>query len=377
MSNYKTVKIIRGALLLGGVILLTSACSISTKTTPSSDTSSQSIDSSIFVSTDKGDAWRPLTAVPSIGGRAGSIANVNVNLLSMDPQDSRAVYLATYEDGLFYTYDVYAGWNQVKSLPRATINDVKVDPKNKCVVYAAIANRVYRSGDCSRTWSQIYFDNNTSVIVNAIVVDHYNTNNIYIGTSRGEIIKSIDAGGSWRTIQRLNDSISHLLISPLDSRLIFVATIKNNIFSFNSNTKTNAQDSSDLDNNFLLENWTDLNEVLRSFELGSNFKDIIINEKDGTIFIASAKVILRSRDSGFTWESLSLLQPEKEAAINSLAINPKNSEEIYYTTDTAFLRSSDGGATWSTKKLPTKRSGRELLIDFNNPNMIYLGTKKQ
>ena len=115
---------------------------------------------------------------------------------------------------------------------------------------------------------------------------------------------------------------------------------------------------------------------MRGFDLGSNFKDIIINEKDGAIFIASAKMILRSRDNGFTWENLSLLPPEKDAVINSLAVNPNNSDEIYYATDTAFFRSADAGVTWATKKLPTKRSGRELLIDFNNPNVLYLGTKK-
>lgn len=365
-------KVIKLSLALIGISLLTSACSVST----TSNTNTQSVDSSIFVSADRGDTWRAMTAVPSTTGRAGSIAELSVNLMTMDPNDSKAVYLATYENGLFYTYDIASGWNEVKTLPRATINDVKVDPKSKCTVYAALANRVYRSVDCSRTWTQIYFDNNTGITVNTIAVDHYNTSNLYIGTSRGEIIKSIDSGNSWRTIQRLDDGVSHLIISPLDSRLIFVSTIKNKIFSFTSNTNTNPSDSADLDNNFVVENWTDLNEVLKDFQLGSNFKDIIVNAKDGTMFLATAKVILRSKDNGFTWENVNLIQPEKEAIINALAVNPDDSNDIYYITNTTFFRSTDGGTTWATKKLPTKRAGQELLIDFKNTNMIYLGTKK-
>lgn len=367
-------KIIKLSALLIALTITTSACSLTIGGGGSGDT--PAIDSSLFVSVDKGDTWRPITAIPSVSGRAGSIANINVNALVADPQDNRAVYLASYEDGLFYTYDVYSGWNQARGLPKVTVNDVRVDPRNKCIIYAALANRVYRSSDCSRTWEQIYFDNNTSVLVNALVVDHYNPKNLYIGTSRGEIIKSIDSGLSWRTIQRLDEGISHLLISPSDSRQLFVATVKNKIFSFTSNTNTNPANSADIDANFVVENWTDLNDVLKGFELGSNFKDIIINEKDGAMFIATSKVILRSRDNGFTWESLSLIQPEKEAIVNALAVNPENSDELYYTTDTAFFRSADGGVTWATKKLPTKRSGRELLIDFKNPNMLYLGTKK-
>ena len=97
---------------------------------------------------------------------------------------------------------------------------------------------------------------------------------------------------------------------------------------------------------------------------------------DGTMFIATSKVILRSKDNGFTWDNVNLIQPEKDAVINALAVDPQNSNNIYYITNTTFFRSSDGGATWTTKKLPTKRSGRELLIDFKNPNMIYLGTKQ-
>jgi photosystem II stability/assembly factor-like uncharacterized protein len=261
-------------------------------------------------------------------------------------------------------------------LPTATVNAVAVDPKNKCTIYAASANRLYRSADCNRTWKQIYFDNNPGVTVTTIAIDHYNTGNIYIGTSRGEIIKSIDSGGAWRTIQRLDEGIARLIISPLDSRLLFTATVKNRIFSFTSNTNTNPANSEDLEQNFLVENWTDLNDVLTDYDIGANFKDIIVSPRDGGIILATEKLILRSPDNGITWENIKLIQPDKDAVINAVAVNPQNSKDLYYVTNTTFFRSNDGGATWMTKNLPTKRAGRELLIDFNNPNVLYLGTVK-
>jgi len=361
-------------LALVGVVLLSSACSIST--TSSNTSATQTVDSSIFASGDRGDTWRSMTAIPSPSGQPGSISDLSVNLINMDPEDSQALYLASYDKGLFYTYNITDGWNQVKTLPSATVNDVKVDPKAKCIIYAAIGNRVYRSSDCTRTWNQVYYDTDVTVNVNTIAIDQYNSGNIYIGTSRGEIIKSIDSGNSWRTIQRQDEGIAHLIISPLDSRLIFVATAKNNIFSFNSNTNTNPADSANLDANFQVENWTDLNEILHDYNLGVSFKDIIVNPKDGSIFIATEKVILRSADNGSTWTDINLIQPDKNAVINAVAVDPQNSNNLYYVTNTTFFRSSDGGATWTTKKLPTKRAGRELLIDFRNPNVIYLGTKK-
>ncbi len=350
---------------------LLSACSITTSSTGTAN----STDSSVFFSLDRGDTWRAMATMPSVSGQPGSISDLNVNVMTMDPEDSLAVYLASFEAGLYYTYAIGNGWNFVSSLPKATVNDIKIDPQNKCTIYAALGNRLYKSLDCARVWTQVYYDNNTGVNVSSIVVDHYNPRNLYIGTSRGEIIKSIDGGISWRTIQNMEEGVAKLAMSPKDSRALFVATVKNHIFSFNSNTVTNASDSANLEQNFLVENWTDLNAVLQGFDLGGNFRDLVV-ANDGIMFLATDKILMQSPDNGITWEQVKLLQPEKDSVINSFAVNPKNSLEIYYVTNTTFFRSSDGGATWTTKKLPTARAGRALLIDFNNPSAMYLGTMK-
>ncbi|PKM87849.1 hypothetical protein CVU83_02450, partial [Candidatus Falkowbacteria bacterium HGW-Falkowbacteria-2] len=76
------------------------------------------------------------------------------------------------------------------------------------------------------------------------------------------------------------------------------------------------------------------------------------------------------------WENIKLITPEKDAIINAVAVNPKNSQELFYVTNTTFFRSLDGGVTWTSKKLPTTRAGSDLLVDFNNPNIMYMGTLK-
>ena len=367
-------------LLLLSVALVSSACSISTTSLGTSSSSSSSSatekDASVFLSTDRGDNWRIMTNLISTNGRTASINDINVNIMTMDPQDNLAIYLASYGSGLYYTYNIANGWNSVSTLTTGTINDVKVDPKNKCVLYASATNRLYRSNDCARTWKQVYYDSNTTINVNTIAIDQFNTNIVYIGTSRGEIIKSIDSGESWQTIQRLEEGIARLIISPLDSRLIFLATVKNRIFSFSPLSSTDSSTPIGENNDVLIDKWTDLNNVLADYNLGSSFKDFVICLQDGTMFIATDKLILRSPDNGISWESIKLIQPEKDAVINALAVNPRNSQELYYVTNTTFFRSADGGLTWTMKKLPTKRAGRELLVDFNDPSIISLGTVK-
>ncbi|MCF7860512.1 hypothetical protein K9M09_02730 [Patescibacteria group bacterium] len=352
--------------------LISSACTLSL----GSSSVGGANDGGAWLTTDKGATWRQISAIPTISGRPGSLANTDISALSIDPQDSAAVYMGTVGKGLYYTYNINNGWQEMKTLGQGTINAVSVDPKSKCALYTAITNRLYRSLDCGRTWQQVYFDNNPGVNVTTIAIDHYNSDNIYIGTSRGDIIKSIDRGLSWRTIQRVDDNIASIIISPQDSRLVFVATLKNNIYSFYSNSVTAPKDSADIDKNFAVDEWQNLGLVLKDLNLGSNFRDIVVCPSDASLFLATENAIVRSPDQGLTWENVKLLTPEKDAIINALAVNPRDSNEIYYVTNTTFFSSFDGGVTWTTKKLSTSRAGWELLIDFNNPKIIYLGTKK-
>lgn len=368
-----SAKILKISFILIISAIFTSACSIST-TSNSKPSTAGRVESSLFLSVNQGETWVSRANIPTVSGRPKSLADINVNTLVMDPQDSQAIYLASFDKGLFFTYNINEGWQTVGGLPQATVNDVQIDPKNKCLIYAAISNRVYRSNDCARTWEQIYFDNDLSVSINTLAIDHFNPKNLYLGTSRGEIIKSIDAGAYWRTIQRNTDGIARLIISPLDSRLIFVATSKNEIYSFSSNTTTNPDNSEDLEANFVVNNWQSLNDVLKDFNLGTSFKDLIIGAKDGSMFLVTDQLILRSADRGITWEKINLIPPAQDAVIKAVAVDPQNSQNLYYVTNTTFFHSADGGATWSTKKLPTNRAGRKLLVDFSNPKILYLGT---
>lgn len=366
--NTKIIKI--GGLLLA-VAVLSSACSITTQESQQRATKG----GSVFISSNYGDTWKPVTAVRGISPRVQSIADFNIHSLSSDPNDHSAVYLATFNHGLYYTYNITEGWDEVKGLPKENINDVQVDPQNKCTIYTAIANKLYRSVDCSRSWKVIYFGDNKQTELKTIVVDHYNHNVLYLGTSRGEIIKSIDGGQSWRTIKRLNNGIAKLIMSPVDSRFLIGASVNNDVFSFISITNTNNT-LENMDRNFMISDWMNLSDVIADYQIGNKFSDLVISPKDATILLATRKAILRSKDNGISWEKLNLIASQNDININAIAIGPHNSNNLYYVTNTTFYRSKDAGLTWTTKKLPGDRNGHAIMIDSVNPNVIYLGTIK-
>ena len=353
--------------LIALITLSFSACSIKTTT------NGLQTGASLFYSGDKGNTWRETSAISSPSATIDKISNLDISGLYGDPSDNLAIYAST-ADGLYYTYNISKGWNKASSLASGFVRSVAVSPANKCLIYVAIAHRLYKSEDCARTFVETYYDNDKSVIVNSVIIDHYNPRNLYLGTSRGEIIKSIDSGSSWRTIHRLDEAVARVVSSPRDSRLIFVATEKSKLYSFISNTETNPLTSEDINRNFQVSNFRDLNAVLAGLGVGNKFKDLDVAKSDGTLFLATDKMILRSSDDGISWESLNLIQPDGQVDVNNLAINPQDSKEIYYVTNTTFFRSSDGAASWTTKKLPSTRGGSALLVDFVNPLSVYLGT---
>jgi photosystem II stability/assembly factor-like uncharacterized protein len=316
----------------------------------------------IYVTTDKGNKWQGINSIPTASGKPGSIADHNTRSLVIDPNDHSAVYVGTVSNGLFYSYNTTKGWNKATELPSKGVDAIAVDPDSKCIIYASLQNKVYKTTDCNRTWDPIYHDNEAETRIETIAVDHYDTSRVYIGTSRGEVIKSSDRGGSWRTMRRFDSQVKEVEISPFDSRRVFAATLDNGVFR-----------SDDQGNN-----WEGLKENMEEFNDRADYRDMSVSaDQEGSIFLATDRGLLKSNDDGESWERIDIITPEEETVINAIAINPNNEEEMYYVTDTTFYRSLDGGENWYTRELPTTRSGAKLLIDFKNPNIIYMGVNSK
>ena len=330
----------------------------------------------IFVSSNQGSTWQNMSFMPSASGQAVSLTHLNVRDLIIDPSDSQALYLTTFDRGLFFTYNISNGWQRVTSLPARTIRGLAIDPKSKCTIFATVDNRLYRSFDCARTFEQVYVDNNPGVVLTSVLVDHYNTDNIYISTSRGEVVKSINKGLHWRTIHRFSGAIRFIKMSPQDSRLLFTVTDRNELYSFNSVSITYPSDNPRSVDNFNVSNVSNLSDVIKDFKVGT-IRELNIDSGEGVMILAGANKIMRSPDYGITWEEVELIPAASDAAIRAVAINPSNHKELYYVTGTTFYRSIDGGITWNTSRLPTALVGSTLVVNPETPQTVYLGVRAE
>ncbi len=338
------------------ILFTTTGCVVVTTGGPSSGNSNVG---GIFVSANKGDLWQNKSLIANISGSPKSFSGLDVASLVMDPSDNKTIYFGSIGNGLYYTYDSANSWQSIAGLGNTTVKALAIDPKFRCNIYIAIANKVYKTIDCGRSWSQIYIDAPT-VTVDTLAVDQYNDSVIYLTVSRGDLIKSSDQGSTWQTVYRAKGQVKKIVIDTNDSRNLYLVTVKNGAFY--------SHDGGDT--------WSDFSESLKDQKLGSNVIDVVlVKSEPQLIFLVAADGVLRSNDSGDTWEKLGLIPPENKAAINALAVDPNDSQQIYYITNSDFYSSQDGGQTWKPTKLPTDRAGVMLLLDPQNPNLIYLGVR--
>lgn len=321
-------------------------------------------DGGVWKTTDRGTTWvnkRAFVQGPKVSANA---ATFSIVALAFDPQDTNTIYAATGENGLVYSLDGGDSWQQAKTLSTGRVNIVAVDPKNKCTVYASSANKIFKTETCGRDWIQIFFDPRTDKSFTKLVVDWYNPTNLYAGTSEGDVFKSHDSGANWQTIKRVEGAaITSLVMDPRDSRLLYVGTQGDGIWKTPDGGST----------------WVQIKK-----QFGDEYRDahrvtqIVLDPKSPTaIYVVSKYGIIKSDDQGQTWKALNLTAPPGTIKISSFAIDPTDNKKMVYTGPNTVTYTSDGGITWSAKKLPTTRAGSVVLIEPKNGNILYLGTIPQ
>jgi len=345
--------------LLPLAALMLSGCTFSFGTS-SGTTSANLSDGGVYKSVNKGLNWAQKSLIQTVGSKKG-FSSIDIISLGFDPSDNKAIYAGSSENGLFYSYDSGESWQVATSLGKVTVTNIAVDPANKCLIYATANNKVFKSEDCSRTWNQVYYDNDPKTIINSLVIEHADSKNVFIGTSNGDVIKSSDKGASWRALDRFNSEVHKIVINPINSKIMFAGTKAKGIFRSANGGET----------------WESLSGKLENFDGSNRFRDLTISGANtAVVFLATNYGLLKSTDNGDTWSKIQLLTAEAEAKIYSIAVNSSNVDEIYYATGTTFYRSLDGGKNWSSKKLPTTRVGYKLLLDFKNPAIVYLAANK-
>lgn len=352
-----TRKILLLNLIIAGIFLAGAGCLSfsSSKTATSGPTG-------MFLSTDKGETWKQIAALPTVEG-VKSISGVDVYQVAVDPQDADALYLASRKNGLFYTYDGGSSWQKtVGALGSGFIYSVAVHPKNKCEIYATNGQQVFRSDDCNRSWKEMYREARADVFVTSLAFNYYPPYQVYLAESNGDLLQSVDGGASWEVLQRFKTRLAAVAPSRFDKNLLYVVTRTDGLYRSDDGGGS----------------WVPLREKMSKFSSSLEYRRYLLHPADAnTVYWISTYGILVSNDRGDNWQALKLITPPGGVNIYSFAINPKNDKEIYYTATinerSTFYKSVDGGNNWITKKLPSGQLPTVLRVHPEKDSWLYLG----
>ncbi len=316
----------------------------------------------VFVSVDKGDNWQSISLLPTVDG-VKDLSDVSVYRLFPDPQDPEALYWATRRNGFYFSYDEGRTWQQPRGgIDRGFIYSITVDPRDRCTLYITNGLQIMRSDDCSRSWEEVYRESRSDTKITSITFNPHNPEEIFMLESEGDLLKTTDEGKSWTVVHRFERDSADIFADNLQKDVFFVATRDSGIYRSIDGGET----------------WVSLEENMSDFSGAHEYRRFYLHPTQReTLYWVSTYGILRSTNSGDTWESIDLITPPGSVQIYGFAVNPNNENELYYTATinnrSTFYRSVDGGINWTTKKLPSGQLPTLLYVHPEKEDIVYLG----
>lgn len=321
----------------------------------------------MFKSDDGGEKWREINALPTSKG-VQSLNKLKIYRAFTDPSDPDALYVTTRGQGLYYTYDNGETWQTTEGLKNRFIYSVAVNFKDKCTIYATDGSSIFKTTDCTRTWKTVYAHQISTDRIVSVAIDSGNPQLLYSATRAGTVLVSADGGESWQTVKRMSFELENLTADPLVPRRIYVAGYEQGLVRSDDAGVT----------------WKDLRKPLEKYTDAKKFFRIVVHPtKKDTVFWISKYGILRSGDAGVTWQEVPLITAPGSVNIYTFAVDPTNDNNLYYSGTTldennhhvrsTFYRSTDGGKSWLTKKLPTNTIPIALYIHPSGNGSVIVG----
>ena len=304
--------------------------------------------------------WQELYKSSDYGETWVKINDKVGNSIIINPLDPDVIYVAGSNDVVYKTINGGQSWEAATDSIGlfGLIRDMAMDPTGPDVVYVLIeGGPIFKTIDAGSTWSDAIY---IPQLYWPKTIDFNHTGTLYVGgcvgMAEGLIVKSTDGGVSWVTIyssQIVNSSIESICIDPSDSDILFAGTGR---------------------------------EILRSSDTGWTWEEVYVNSEDleytndvnslcidplnpSTVYAGlHTGGLLKSEDGGFTWSKVEMGYP----MITALTKDPQDETILYAGSEREGLfRSLDGGETWLETEL--KRGWiSSIEIDPLRTNIIYV-----
>ena len=296
----------------------------------------------VMKSADGGDSWR------RVGIEQGLHSDAMVRTLASPPNQPQVVFAGT-DKGLYRSDDVGEHWGLVDSaLSDYTVWALAIDQEDPDRMYAGTGTpspaAIFRTTDAGKTWVKTSMQaakecpNVGIPRITGIAIDPVNRQSVWVGIEVDGVRHSSDGGDTWSSINGAipNMDVHNVAVSSGPPRTVVVVV--------NDDVYTSTDDGA---------NWQSL-RVRENFPLTYPRGIIVQPGSPNVIFLTLGDTtpgrtgtVMRSMDTGKTWESLNLPVDPNTAmwVVNS---QPSNPQIVFAGSRYGYLyRSDNGGDSWT------------------------------
>jgi len=297
------------------------------------------------------------------GPKGGAVAQI-----ALSPAAPFVVYAASGA-GVYRSDDAGDTWRNVSGSFNA-VTELAVDPTNADVVFAATAQSLYQSTDGGTSWLDVTDHLPVRPRTSALVIDPANHSTIYLGSRCGLIgfktgvssvnasmyggdpaagagvFKSVDGGATWTAqLQGLSGRafsvcVEDLSLDPATPGHLFTTPV------YSDGGNSESYDGA--------ATWTRAAGAVPSRVVADH--PMLTLTRYGITAYGGAGLFLRSTDGGGTWSKVATTGVPP-AYFDDLAIDTATGR-LFLATDQGVFRSGDGGSTWidaGAPPIPTAR----------------------
>jgi photosystem II stability/assembly factor-like uncharacterized protein len=291
----------------------------------------------LLKSVDHGHTWK--------AADAGIVSTV-ISTLALVPGSPATLYAAASgtEFPLAKSTDRGRTWHSASAgLGEASVVTLAVDPQRPRAIFAGTrGSGLFESADGGLHWSrvQIGIPKSVAVTVLAIAADPQRPNTVYIAACRGadcgvggpgSFLKTVDGGVTWQKITSMPGWVQSLAIDPHAGSTIFAGTARGTVFR--------SKDAG--------RSWRQVATAPGvSLAKPDPFIAIAIDPLNPDNIYASSRThgILKSTDGGTTWAAANA--GLTDLRISALAVDPRNPQVLFSSTEGGVFRSSNGAHSW-------------------------------